>query len=203
MLPADLLRTRPDVRQAEAAVLEAAGELGMARAELYPRVAIGASYLYAFNLTQNRRTSSTNRLPAICPLIDLPLFDWGLRRARADARGEALQASLTAYRQTVLQGVSEAETALSALEQQRQRRMHLEQAAGMFERRAQRQRGLLASGLASAYDQLAFDRAALQAEAECDGARAAQALAFVNLYKALGGAPLPPADIVAVREDRP
>ncbi len=190
-VPADLLRVRPDIRQAEAAVLQAAGELGMARAELYPRISFGASYLYAYNVTQNRRTSATNQVPAIGPFIDLPLFDWGLRKARADARGEALQASVMAYRQTVLQSVSEAETALSALVQQRERLAHLADASAMLQRRARGQQGLLASGLSSEYEQLGFERAALQAEAERSSAQAAQTLAFVDLYKALGGAPLP------------
>lgn len=197
-LPSDLLRVRPDVRQAEAAVLQAAGELGVAKAELYPRISLGASYLYAFNITQNRRSSKTDQVPAFGPLIDLPLFDWGLRRARADARGEALQASVLAYRQTVLQSVSEAETALSALAQQHDRLAHLTDASAALGRRARSQRTLLASGLASDYEQLSFDRAALQAEAERSTAQAAQSLAFVDLYKALGGAPLPPADTAAV-----
>jgi len=197
-LPSDLLRVRPDVRQAEAAVLQAAGELGVANAELYPRISFGASYLYAFNITQNRRASTTDQIPAFGPFIDLPLFDWGLRRARADARGQALQASVLAYRQTVLQGVSEAETALSALVQQRERLAHLTDASAALERRARSQRSLLASGLSSDYEQLSFDRSALQAEAERSAAQAAQALAFVDLYKALGGAPLPPAEAVPV-----
>lgn len=193
-LPSDLLRVRPDIRQAEAAVLQAAGELGVANAELYPRISFGASYLYAFNITQNRRASTTDQIPAFGPFIDLPLFDWGLRRARADARGEALQSSLLAYRQTVLQGVSEAETALSALARQRERLTHLTDASAALKRRARSQRSLLASGLASDYEQLSFDRSALQAEAERSAAQTAQSLAFVDLYKALGGAPLPAAD---------
>jgi len=201
-VPADLLRVRPDVRQAEAAVLQAAGELGIARAELYPRISLGASYLYAYNVTQNRRTSANNQVPAIGPFIDLPLFDWGLRRARADARGEALQASVTAYRQTVLQSLSEAETALSALGLQRERLDHLGDASAALARRAGNQRSLLASGLSSEYEQLAFDRAALQAEAERAGAQAAQALAFVDLYKALGGAPLPAPEQVSLETPR-
>lgn len=197
-LPSDLLRVRPDVRMAEAAVLEAAGELGVAKAELYPRISFGASYLYAFNITQNRRSSKTDQIPALGPSIDLPLFDWGLRRARADARGEALQASVMAYRQTVLQSVSEAETALSALTRQRERLGYLTNASAALKRRARSQRTLLASGLASDYEQLAFDRLALQAEAERSAAQAAHSMAFVDLYKALGGAPLPATDATPV-----
>ena len=40
-VPADLLRTRPDIREAEAEVLRAAARLGMARSALYPRLSLG------------------------------------------------------------------------------------------------------------------------------------------------------------------
>ena len=203
-LPSDLLRVRPDVRLAEAEVLKAAGELGVANAELYPRISFGASYLYAYNITQNRRTSiGAGQVPAFGPFIDLPLFDWGLRRARADAQGEALQASVMAYRQTVLQGASEAETALSSLSQQGERLDQLTQASAALERRARGQRGLIASGLSSDYEQLGYDRAVLLAEAERSEAQAARSLAFVDLYKALGGAPLPAPETLAASTGAP
>ncbi|MES2184456.1 MAG: TolC family protein [Pseudomonadota bacterium] len=190
-VPADLLRVRPDVRKAEAAVLDAAGQFGIARAELYPHVSIGASYLYAYNLTQNRRGGPTDRIPVIGPLIDIPLFDWGQRRTRVDIRNDALDMSLLAYRQAVLEGVSETETALSALAQQAGREKQLGLAAGALRQQADSQKTLARSGLGSEYEQLGSERSAVLAEAERAGARAAHALAFVAVYKALGGAPLP------------
>ncbi len=192
-LPADLLRTRADIRQAEAQVEQAAADLGLARSALYPRFQLVGSLLYSYNLTQNRRTTSDS-LPLIGPMIDIPLFDWGRRRAQADASEQALQGAILAYRQSVLEGVAEVEGALAALSAQGAREQALgaarEQARGQGQLLQQRQR----LGLASEWSALAGQRALLQAEGQIATARAARALAYVALYKALGGAPLPAAD---------
>ncbi|SDE38998.1 efflux transporter, outer membrane factor (OMF) lipoprotein, NodT family [Paracidovorax valerianellae] len=195
-LPADLLRTRPDVHAAEAEVHKAAAALGLARSELYPRIALMGSLLYSYNITQHFRTRSENA-PALGPVIDIPLFDWGRRRMQVDARQEAMNAALIGYQRAVNNGVAEAEGALSALGAQQARADALAQALGLLQERiatGQQQRRL---GLASEYDSLPQRRAALQAAAERDTAQDASALAFVALYKALGGAPLPAADTTA------
>ena len=192
-LPANLLRTRPDIRLAEAQVEQSAAEAGLARAALYPRLQLLGSLLYSYNLTHNFRTRSDN-LPLVGPLIDIPLFDWGRRRAQADASGEALQAALLAYRQSVLEGVAEVEASLAALAAQQSREQALmnlcEQAREQGERQARRQR----LGLGSEWAGLPAQRALLQAEGDVATAQAARALAFISLYKALGGAPLTTGD---------
>ncbi|GKT25398.1 efflux transporter outer membrane subunit [Acidovorax sp. SUPP3334] len=191
-LPADLLRTRPDVHAAEAEVHKAAAALGLARSEMYPRIALMGSLLYSYNITQHFRTRSENA-PALGPVIDIPLFDWGRRQLQVDARQETLNAALIGYQRAVNNGVAEAEGALSALAAHQARADALAQASGLLQERiatGQTQRRL---GLASEYDGLPQQRAALQAAAERGTAQDARALAFVALYKALGGAPLPPA----------
>lgn len=76
-IPADLLRTRPDIRQAEADVLQSAADVGLAQAALYPRLTLSGSLLYAYNQTENYRRSGSNSIPALGPIIDIPLWDWG------------------------------------------------------------------------------------------------------------------------------
>jgi NodT family efflux transporter outer membrane factor (OMF) lipoprotein len=193
-LPADLVRSRPDIRQAEAEVLKSAGELGLARAELYPRLTLGASYIYSYNLTQNRGRRFTDNLPVVGPFVDIPLFDWGRRRAQADARQDALDAALLGYRQALLEGIAESENALSGLQAQREREARLQSALSLQQDRLRAQRTLERLGLSATLDGIAVQRAGLQAESELLGARAARAMAFVALYKALGAAPLPAGD---------
>ena len=192
-MPADLLRARPDIRAAEAAVLKAAGEQGLAQSDLYPHVSLGASLLYSYNLTQYRRGTADN-VPGIGPVIDIPLFDWGRRRAQADAQQEALQEALMAYRQAVLEGVADTESALAALDQQALRETRLREARTVQQQRAGQRAMLRRLGLASDYEQLADQRTALQADLDIADAQAAHVLAFVGLYKALGGAPMPALD---------
>lgn len=188
-IPADLLRTRPDIGEAEAEVLRAAASLGIARAAMYPRLSLGGSILYSYNVTQNRRSNS-NFVPSVGPTIDIPLWDWGVRRAQVVASERGIDAALLGYQQAVLTGVSEVEEALSSLERLRERVQALEEAGQAQARRVAAQRQLAALGLSSDFETLAEKRSFLEARAKTELARGSRTLAFVALYKALGGAPL-------------
>lgn len=191
-VPADLLRTRPEIWRAEAEVNAAAGEAGIARAHLYPHVALGTSYLLAYDLSDRQR-SHFDIFPLIGPAIDIPVFDFGGRKASSDAAKEALQAAVLAYRQTLVEAVGQTEVALAALNYQHIVLNQAEDDVGAFKDQAQRQAALIKLGVSSPYERALFRREQLQADAALIDARAAQAMAVVTLYKALGGAPLPDA----------
>ncbi|QIL82656.1 TolC family protein [Diaphorobacter sp. HDW4A] len=190
VLPADLLRTRPDIETAEASVQRAAGALGLSRSALYPRFALSGSLLYSYNLTQNLRTTS-NQMPLVGPIIDIPLFDWWRRRSQADADEAALDVAIAGYRQSVLEGIADVEGALAGLNAQRERMAALLEAEALIRKREgvlERRQKL---GLSSDWGRLAEQRADLVNRADQNIAQGAQALAYVALFKALGGAPLP------------
>lgn len=189
-VPADLLRTRPDIRQAEADVLQSAADAGLAQAALYPRLTLSGSLLYAYNLTDNYRRSSSNSTPAFGPIIDIPLWDWGQRLANKHAKEHELQAALLGYRKTVQDGISETEDALSSLAYQNRRIQALNTAFELKDHSRNQQQKLNQLGLSSEYDGLSGQSAMLQVESELVEAKFRQASAFVTLYKALGGAPL-------------
>ena len=184
--PADLLRTRPDIAHGQAAVLLAAGELGIAKADQYPSISIGGSIVRSISEAE-RRNTNTGGIGAFGPIIDIPLFDWGMRRAQAEVKGEALQAAALAYRKAVLTAVAEVETALSALQQQRLREQAGVQAwqalSDVADRTTRRRRLELASGLDGAASEVDRDQAALDVAA----ARTDRALDYIALCKALGG----------------
>jgi len=190
-VPADLLRTRPEIRYAETQVLKAAGELGIAKADLYPRFALGSSLTFAALVKGNTRLGDVNNSFAIGPIINIPLFDWGERRAVRDAREDQLQAAVLAYRQAVLQGAAEVETDLAALHASGQRLQGADAAARASQRSlslSEKLRGLgQVDGLQLADAKLALS----ESELDREQARLAHGLAYVALYKALGGAPLP------------
>jgi len=193
-VPADLLRTRPEIRYAEAQVLKAAGELGIAKADLYPRFALGSSLTFAALVKGNRRLGDVNNSFAIGPIINIPLFDWGERRAVRDAREAQLRAAVLAYRQAVLQGAAEVETDLAALHASGQKLQSTDEAARASQRSLSLSEKLQGLGQVDGL-QLADAKLALsESEFERDQARLAHGLAYVALYKALGGAPLPEDD---------
>ncbi|MEP6633041.1 MAG: efflux transporter outer membrane subunit [Luteimonas sp.] len=194
--PADLLRTRPDIARSEAAVVHAAGELGLANADRYPRVAIGGSIVFSTSEIEDRPTTPSS-ISSFGPIIDIPLFDWGLRRAKADARGALLQAAAIHYRKTVLDAVAEVETALSTTASQRRRvqsdSSELQALDAVSARTAERHRLGLASGLDVVGDRIEREQAAVAlAESQLK-----LALDYIALQKALGNADVPSSPAVA------
>jgi len=194
--PADILRTRPDIQMAQARVLDAAGALGIARADLYPRLGLGGSLTIASNFANNfnRRgdaATSTQAIFSLGPLIDIPLFDWGRRQATERARGDELEAALLAYRQAVLNGVAEAESALIELDEYRQRREAEERALQALERASDHARRLTASKLSSEFDNADLASRRIQAGLALSATTLAQDLAFISLHKAVGGGGVP------------
>jgi NodT family efflux transporter outer membrane factor (OMF) lipoprotein len=193
-LPADLLRTRPDIRYAQAQVLKAAGALGIAKADLYPRIALGSSLTFSALVKGHTELGDVNDTFAIGPIIDIPLFDWGQRRAVRDARADQLQAALLAYRQAVLQGAAEVETGLATLHASAQRLRAADAAVAATQQGVLFSETLQSLGQADAIDNSRATAANIDSEVARVQARLAHGLAYVALYKALGGAPLPPAD---------
>ncbi|MGN6094483.1 MAG: efflux transporter outer membrane subunit [Luteibacter jiangsuensis] len=198
--PADLLRSRPEIRHAEADVLRAAGAAGIAHADRYPSVAIGGSLTWSASL-QSTHGRSDNPVASIGPLIDIPLFDWGMRAAQEDAKRHELQASVLAYRQSVLEGVADVETALGRLQRQGEQERQCTEATVALARADTAVTKRAALHLAGADEEIESALAHDEASLALVQAQAGHDLAFVSLFKALGGAPLPPVES-ATRENR-
>ena len=181
-------------------MLKAAGEAGEARANLLPRLGIGGSVVWPTNLTTHRQTQD-NALLTLGPMIDIPLFDWGARQADFRAGKHELAASVFAYRQAVLEGVADVEAALARLQQQAARQAEQGAAHAALVRALQAQDTRVRLGLAAPADRIQAQWAVSQSDLAGIDTTLARDLAFVGLYKALGGAPLPStaADAEAVR----
>lgn len=187
-VPADLVRTRPDIRRAESAVLAAAGELGVAKADLYPRLSLLGGI--STSTTTSGGTLGFGRVvPSVGPVIDIPLFDWGERRARVTAKDAELSAAVYGYRETVLEAVAEAESAFATWHAQRARTVSLRMAVAARARDAQTTASGHGLGLADGVDEAIVSIALEQSRLDLLEAEQAQALAYVALYKALGGGP--------------
>jgi outer membrane protein, multidrug efflux system len=194
--PADLLRTRPEIASAEADVLRAAGEAGLSHADIYPHIGLGSSLDWSLTLLHHHRVLHTGEgIFSAGPVVDIPLFDWGMRVAQSHAKNHELLASVYAYRQAVLQGVAETETAMGDLQQLHLREAAAEQAAQALDSNATALGKRRSLGLSSTLEVQDALIAQQNAQLELVSARAQRDLAYVSLYKALGGAPLPPVDV--------
>lgn len=186
-LRADDLRRRPDLMVAEAEVLEAAARVKIARAALYPSLSLGGSIGYTLSLASAPSPGGVS--PVVGPTIDIPLWDWGRRRAVVNSEDHALSGALALYRQSVIDAASEARTALGALEQQqavvttrRETVETLRQSLDVWTTRHD-------LGLASELDLIQPEADLLDARAALVGARLDSILALLAVHKAAGGPP--------------
>ncbi|HEY7872262.1 MAG TPA: TolC family protein [Rudaea sp.] len=188
--PADLLRTRPEIRQAELDVLRAAGELGIARADLWPKFGLGGTLISSTRV--NGDIDRPNKaIPSAGPIIDIPLLDWGVRRDMVHARDAGLQAAVLGYRQAVLEGVAEAEGALAQWQRDRTRAAAAQAQLALADTANARAQTLQRIGLADAADHAQAGIAQAQAQLQACVAQRDAAVAFIAVYKSFGGA-LPP-----------
>jgi outer membrane protein TolC len=188
--PANLLRTRPEIRQAELDVLRAAGELGIARADLWPKLGLGGTLISATRV--NGDLDHPNKaIPSLGPLIDIPLFDWGARRDMVNARDTGLQVAVLGYRQAVLEGVAEAESALAQWQRDETRAAAARTQLALAENAQARTQTLQRIGLADKSDHAQAGIAQAQARLQASLAQRDAAVAFIAVYKSFGGV-LPP-----------
>ena len=125
-LPADLLRRRPDVRQAEYLAMAQNARVGLAEANLYPSFSLaGAVGLTAAADTDTTRTGSSgfgqlfdgdSLTYSIGPSFVWPFLNYDRIKNSVRVQDARLQQSLIAYRETVLQAAREVQDAVVALE---------------------------------------------------------------------------------------
>ena len=113
-VPSQLLERRPDVAAAERRVAAANAQIGVAKAAYFPALTLSGSLGYQSSRFADLITAPS-RFWSIGPALAQTLFDGGLRSAQSDQAVAAYDASVAAYRQTVLTGFQEVEDNLAAL----------------------------------------------------------------------------------------
>jgi len=113
-LPSDLLERRPDVAAAERRAAAANAQIGVARAAYFPAITLtasGGSIASSVGLLFD----TPSRVWALGAALAQTLFDGGLRQAHTAQAEAAYDASVAAYKQTVLNGFQQVEDALANL----------------------------------------------------------------------------------------
>ncbi|WP_414648790.1 efflux transporter outer membrane subunit [Collimonas sp.] len=113
-VPSSLLERRPDVSSAERLAAAANAQIGVAKAAYFPNLTLSASGGFQSNSFANWLTVP-NRIWSLGPALAATLFDGGARRAQSDKAIAAYDASVAAYKQTVLTSFQEVEDNLAAL----------------------------------------------------------------------------------------
>lgn len=184
--PAALLRRRPDIRQSERELAASTARIGVAVADLFPRVTFTGSIGVAAGETSGLGDAgSGTRL--IAPGISWAALDLGRVRAQIGAARARKDAALAHYQQTVLGALEETENALVAHAKARQRLQFLTASAAASSRASQLAQLRYQNGAIDFLQVLDAERTLLQAEDQLAQSRTETATTLVAVYKALGG----------------
>ena len=185
-LPSELLLRRPDVRQAERRLASATASIGVATADLYPRISLtGAFGLDSLSSSDFLKWDS--RAWSVGPSIRWPIFSGGRIRAQIAVQNAIQEQALALYEKSVLTALEDVENALVAYLREGDRRRLLEEAVGENRKSVALAEDLYRKGLTSFIDVLDAQRALYISEAELARSQSDVTLFLVALYKALGG----------------
>ena len=184
-IPSELARRRPDIRQAEAQLHAATAEIGVAKADFYPKLTLSGSA--ALQATQLKNLGLPAQTYSLGPSLTIPIFEGGRLRRTVDLRTAQQQEAAVNFQKTVLQAFTDVDNALVAYaaEQRRQARLteqvvQSRQALDLAQKRYRQ-------GVSDFLEVLTAQRTVLQAEQGLADSTATVSSNLVALYKALGG----------------
>ena len=111
-LPSDLLNNRPDVKSAEYQLSAAGANIGAAKARLFLTISLTGSAGYASTDLSDLFKSGAF-VWAVGPSLDIPIFDWGTRRANVKISETDQQIALSDYEKSIQSAFREVNDALA------------------------------------------------------------------------------------------
>ena len=114
-IPSDLLKSRPDIQAADATLKAAAGDVGVATAQMFPSLSLTAS-MGQGGFSWPLALSGAGALWSIGASLSQPIFHGGALVAQRRAAVDAYDAATAQYRQTVLAAFQNVADTLAALE---------------------------------------------------------------------------------------
>ncbi|WP_010113095.1 multidrug efflux RND transporter AdeIJK outer membrane channel subunit AdeK [Acinetobacter sp. P8-3-8] len=114
-LPSDLLNNRPDVKAAEYQLSAAGANIGAAKARLFPTISLTGSAGYASTDLSDLFKSGAF-VWSLGPSLDIPIWDWGTRKANIKISETDQQIALSDYEKSIQSAFREVNDALATRE---------------------------------------------------------------------------------------
>ena len=191
--PAALLQRRPDIRAAERELAAATARIGVAKADLFPRLTLSGFIGFVAG-DADELGESTSRAWSLSPVLSWAGFERGTYAGVRVAEARAA-AALASYELTVLRALEETENAFVTYGSHRQRLQAVVEQAAASRNAAELARIQYREGAVDFLRLLDAERTLLQAEDEVAAAETDLNSSVVLIYKALGGgweaAPVP------------
>jgi multidrug efflux system outer membrane protein len=183
--PEDLLRRRPDIRAAERDLAAATARVGVAQADLFPRLTL-SGFIGFIAGDAGDLGESESRAWTLTPALSWAGFSGGAR-SRVTAAEARTDAMFAAYRGAVLRALEETENAFVLYGQQRRRLTAVARQAAASRQAAELARVQYREGAVDYLRILDAERSLLQAEDALAAVETDLNISVVLIYKALGG----------------
>jgi multidrug efflux system outer membrane protein len=185
-LPSELVDRRPDVREAEANIIAANAQIGVAKADFFPSIALtGTGGLESNALNRFISGPSETWLGALS--VMQPLFEGGALRSQLKLSRAQYQEAALAYEQIMQNALEQVSNALIASQKNREFREQQELLTQAAQRTDRLSEVLYKNGGASYLQVLTSETNYFSAELNLVQAQLNERLALVQLYQALGG----------------
>lgn len=185
-IPAEQIRARPDVRQAERLLAAQTARIGVAKADLYPSLALNGSVGTAALSAGDLFSGGTN-LFSFGPAIRLNIFNRKRLKDQIKVEDAKTKQALAHYEKTLLMAVKDVEDSLVAYHEQQLQLTALEQALAAAQSAMAKSQDLYASGLIDFQNVLDAERALLEVENNYEDGRGNTSILLVRLYRSLAG----------------
>ncbi|NWC18112.1 RND transporter [Pseudomonas gingeri NCPPB 3146 = LMG 5327] len=189
-LPSALLERRPDIAAAERAMAAANAQIGLAKSAFFPRLNINATAGFESSSLGNLFDWSTRSFllgPLTGTALTLPIFDGGRRKADLASARARYDEQVAKYREQVLVAFREVEDNLADLRLLADQKGNQSAAVAASIRTERLSKTQYEEGQISYLDVIDAQRQVLQTELQLSRLTGTQAIATVNLIRALGG----------------
>ena len=185
-IPADIIRQRPDIRQAERNLAAQTARIGVAEADLYPRFFLSGSFGLESVSSSSFFTDPTF-IWSLGPSITWSVFDAGSIKNNIEVQKEIKQQYLLQYQTTVLSALEEVENSLCSLAHEKERLILLSDAVVSARKATELATSRFAAGTGDFMDVLDAQQALLTYEDQLNESKGSLSSYLVELYKSLGG----------------
>ena len=185
-LPAELLRQRPDIRAAERQLAAQTAQIGVATADLYPRLSlVGTFALEATDFVDWFTGDATSY--GFGPALRWNIFDFGRIRSNIEAQDALTEQALVSYEQTLLFALEDVEDAMVSYVQENDRRDALERSAVAARQAVELVDTLYRTGLTDFQNVLDSQRTQFLQEDALAQSEGFVSQNLIRIYRALGG----------------
>ena len=185
-LPSELMLRRPDVALAERQLAAATANIGVAKADLFPKFYLTGVAGFEGASADDWFTSG-GRFWSVGPSVQWRIFDAGRIRANVKVQNARQEQALANYENTTLIAFEDVENALTAYAKEQIRRQSLGDAVKSSEESLRLANQLYANGLANFINVLDAERSLYQAQDALVQSDKTVTTDVIALYKSLGG----------------